>query len=405
MLILYKEQREGIFYTPRLIEDMTINEEHPVTLGARTYYIRKFYEKWTDQGVTGKKFLKHHTDIDKELEYLIERNSRQIMIHYLYGVDEIPNFRNDEEAAKWMIINQYLIRPLENNRVENNPDAKKTKHFGYIPEPKEDTIDEEIFDCVNIDCAKLDDKRKIEFLAFQKRLRNVERATTSKVFKYDKRYEIIYNNTDTIKKYLSNDKEIKNKAKQRLLDLGLKKEDLNYIDDNKDVYGFISSTVDVSPMELFTNLNSNHPNDDILDSMDYNDHINTDNPLNNPGIQDAISGDYIGSDNNPNNPTEKVPIKRVQIESKDEHQFFIKQQKKTKNGFEDLEDKDHDPGWLEYLKLDFLNPLNYLDLTIDYNQKNFKQKKVNLEVMYNYLIGQIDELIKNIETDEKKPRL
>ena len=35
------------------------------------------------------------------------------MIHYLYGVDEIPNFRNDEEAAKWMIINQYLVVPLK----------------------------------------------------------------------------------------------------------------------------------------------------------------------------------------------------------------------------------------------------------------------------------------------------
>ena len=32
---------------------MTINEEYPVTLGARTYYVRKFYEKWTDQA--GKK--------------------------------------------------------------------------------------------------------------------------------------------------------------------------------------------------------------------------------------------------------------------------------------------------------------------------------------------------------------
>ena len=108
MLILYKEQREGIFYTPRLIEDMTINEEHPVTLGARTYYIRKFYEKWTDQGVTGKKFLKHHTDIDKELEYLIERNSRQIMIHYLYGVDEIQILEMIK-GKEWMTINQYLM--------------------------------------------------------------------------------------------------------------------------------------------------------------------------------------------------------------------------------------------------------------------------------------------------------
>ena len=72
---------------------------------------------------------------------------------------------------------------------------------------------------------------------------------------------------------------------------------MDYIDNNKDLYGFICSTVDISPMELFTNLNSNHPNDDITD---YNDHINTDNPLNNPGIRDPISGDYIGSDNDPN---------------------------------------------------------------------------------------------------------